>query len=261
MHEASLYEENSFITLTFSNTALPGEGKLRARQRDLVAQVRTSWSLEYRLYQAFMKRLRRKFAPRVIRFFMGGEYGEERGRPHFHACVFNCGFADRVRYRRSNGRWLYRSPTLEKLWPFGYSTIGEVTFESAAYVARYCCSKITGPEACGWYQRVDEETGEVFDLVPEFGHMSLKPSIGKDWMRLYWPEVARQGTVVVGGREMRAPKMYELMIKHLERFEDVEFRRAEEARRYSGEFSPERLAVQEVVTKARLNQKRRGNSL
>ena len=42
-------------------------------------------------------------------------------------------FSDRKRIPGgASGAPLYRSDTLERLWPYGFSSIGDVTFESAA---------------------------------------------------------------------------------------------------------------------------------
>ncbi|WP_217268498.1 rolling circle replication-associated protein, partial [Lactobacillus helveticus] len=72
------------------------------------------------------------------RFYMAGEYGESFDRPHFHACLFGLDFSDKKFYKTTKtGSILYTSKILEELWPFGYSTVGDVSFESAAYVARY----------------------------------------------------------------------------------------------------------------------------
>ena len=60
MHEASLYDFNSFVTLTYNDENLPEFN-----------------SLDYRHFQLFMKRLRKEFAPTNIRFYMCGEYGED----------------------------------------------------------------------------------------------------------------------------------------------------------------------------------------
>lgn len=130
IHEARMHKQNCFITLTYNDENLPADK-----------------SLHYEDFQKFMKRLRRKFGEGV-RFYMCGEYGENLGRPHFHACLFGVDFADKKLWRKSpSGAFLYRSATLEQLWPFGYSSIGDVTFETAAYVARYIMKKITGEAA------------------------------------------------------------------------------------------------------------------
>lgn len=69
---------------------------------------------------------------------MCGEYGENYGRPHFHACVFGLDFPDRVIHSRTGSdHFIYRSEILEKLWPFGFSSVADFSFETAAYVARY----------------------------------------------------------------------------------------------------------------------------
>ncbi|AXH74125.1 MAG: replication initiator protein [Microviridae sp.] len=129
VHEASLHKKNCFITLTYNDEHLPENS-----------------SLDYRVFQLFMKRLRKKYGDN-IRFYMCGEYGENFGRPHFHACLFNHDFSDKKLWKTVNKMPLFRSAELEELWPFGFSSIGSVTFESAAYVARYIMKKITGEAA------------------------------------------------------------------------------------------------------------------
>jgi len=130
IHEAQLHQNNCFITLTYDDEHLP---------KDL--------SLDHREFQLFFKRLRKANPHIKIRYYMAGEYGSTRGRPHFHACIFGYDFHDKKLFSRTSaGSLLYRSQELEKLWPYGYSTIGDVTFESAAYVARYIMQKQTGKD-------------------------------------------------------------------------------------------------------------------
>ena len=47
-------------------------------------------------FKKFMKRLRKRFKGKRIRFYMCGEYGEQFDRPHFHACIFGVDFPDKV---------------------------------------------------------------------------------------------------------------------------------------------------------------------
>lgn len=235
MHEASLFDENCFITLTYNDEHLPGDG-----------------SLHYEQFQKFMKRLRKKFPDRKVRFFMCGEYGDLRDRPHFHACLFNCDFPDKYYWKKSNGCRLYRSETLEKLWPFGDSTVGEVTFESAAYVARYVMKKVTGDAAESHYRRVRPDTGEVVELEPEFCHMSLKPGIGSDWLRLYWRDV-QDGMCVSRGHESLMPKYYRKYFKRSDLYIDILDKMEGFAYRSREDQTPERLKVREQVVKARAN--------
>jgi len=114
---------------------------------------------------------------------MAGEYGDVTARPHFHACIFGLDFPDKKVYKKTRGGHnLYTSDTLEKIWGKGFCPIGEVNFETAAYVARYVMKKITGQQQKKHYEQVDQDTGEITSRQPEFNHMSLKPGIGKGWL-------------------------------------------------------------------------------
>lgn len=205
VHEASLYPKNCFITLTYSDNYYPENG-----------------SLHYPDFQLFMKRLRkgnRGVSPSVhgnfpIRFYMAGEYGATKMRPHFHACLFNFDFVDKYEWMRSpSGELLYRSPELERLWPFGFSSIGQVTFESAAYVARYIMKKVTGDLSSDHYIRVNESSGEIISLTPEFNKMSLKPGIASDWYDKYKHDVHTHDYVVINGKRCRPPRYYDNKLK------------------------------------------------
>lgn len=185
--EASLWTKNCFITLTYDDEHLPENGTLVKKH-----------------FQDFMKRLRKKYGE-GIRFFHCGEYGSKGGRPHYHACLFNFDFPDKYFFRISRsehgaGSPLYRSPSLEKLWTFGFSTIGEVTFESAAYVARYVLKKITGKAAKDVY----------LHKIPEYVTMSRKPGIAKPWYDKFKFDVYPLDTIVIrGNKKVRPPKYFD----------------------------------------------------
>lgn len=230
MHEASMHDENCFITLTYKDDP---------------------FNLEYRDFQLFMKRLR-KVAPGV-RFYMCGEYGEEFSRPHFHACLFGYNFPDRVRF----GSRLYRSALLERLWPHGFSSIGAVTFESAAYVARYILKKITGDLADEHYRYVIPDTGEVIQRNPEFCHMSLKPGIGTGWLNRYLSDVYPDGDMVVRGVKTRPPRYYDKVFKRIDPVEYAYMKDARVANGFGPDNSEARLSDREVVTHARVRSLRR----
>lgn len=239
MHEASLYDANCFLTLTYDDVHLPPGG-----------------SLVYRDFQLFMKRLRKRFPAERPRFYMCGEYGDDFHRPHFHACIFGFDFPDKAVFRSNRGGHssLYRSSILESLWPFGFASIGALTFESAAYVARYCMKKVTGKAADQHYGVVDPATGEVFQRAPEFAHMSLKPGIGRQWLEKFHADVYPRGCVVVRGEEAMAPKYYDRWLKSVDpdRWAEVEERRVRASHAVDGsERSDERLAVRETVVRAR----------
>jgi hypothetical protein len=233
-----MHEHNSFVTLTYS---------------DEHRRV----GLEYRDFQLFCKRLRRKMGP--FRFYMCGEYGELNFRPHFHACLFGMFFPDRRWYRSvGSGFELYRSDVLESLWPFGFSSIGDVTFESAAYVARYVMKKVTGNAARDHYVSVDSD-GVCTDVVPEFTRMSLKPGIGASWLSKYLSDVFPRDYVVVRGVKCKPPRFYSEIYRSADpvAMDFVDLDRYVKSGRCVDDNTPARLAVREVVASARVAFKKR----
>lgn len=242
MHEAQCHESNVFITLTYSD--------------DFLTQNR---SLCYGDFQAFMRRLRKRVGK--TRFYMCGEYGALNGRPHFHACLFGCFFDDREYLRTlPSGSKIYRSALLESLWPFGYSSVGDVTFESAAYIARYITKKVTGSSADEHYRRVDLETGEVYQLKPEFCQMSLKPGIGAMWFAKFLADVFPRDYVIVRGKKCKVPKYYKSLLKDVDPFmsDDIDYSREMQASEFVDDCSEARLVAREAVARARLNFNKRG---
>jgi len=236
VHEASLHEENSFITLTYSPENLPKWG-----------------SLEKTAYQKFMKRLRKRLDEKRVRYFHCGEYGEQTGRPHYHACLFGHDFEDKRLWTTRNDLPVWRSETLEQLWPYGLSEIGTVTFESAAYVARYITKKVTGHHAREHYQRVDPSTGEVAHIQPEYTTMSRRPGIGKGWYDKYKNDVYPSDQVIVRGKPVKPPKYYDNLY-------EIEAPDAKEAlskkrqkNRNPRDETPQRMEARETCTRRRLN--------
>ena len=243
MHEAQLHEKNCFITLTYDNTHLPSDG-----------------SLHYKDFQLFIKRLRKKFGNTRIRYYMAGEYGENFGRPHFHACIFGYDFHDKKLWQRSpSGSMLYRSADLELLWPFGYSSIGDVNFESAAYVARYIMKKVTGHNAKDHYTEINPETGEITKRKPEFNKMSLKPGIGYDWYKIYKTDVYPHDYVIIKGKKVKPPKFYDKKYKkdNPYEFDEILYNREINGKLNSEDNTLERLIVKEQVQNAKLQKLKR----
>lgn len=231
IHEAQMHDKNCFITLTYE-CAGP--------------------SLVYRDFQLFMKRLRKALGP--LRFYMCGEYGDENGRPHFHACLFGVDFEDKLVFSTAGGIKTYTSSLLSRVWGFGHCLIGDVTFESAAYVARYIMKKVDGDIERIHYEILDEETGELSMRCPEFAHMSLRPGIGDGWFQRFSSDIYPDGQVVVRGRKCLPPKFYDRLYSRLdpESAEVLAFRREIDARTRAGEQSVERRAAREAVARARM---------
>lgn len=261
MHEAQCWDRSLFVTLTYAE-APP--------------------KLVYSHFQKFMKRLRRHYDGRTIRFFVAGEYGEALQRPHFHACLFNLELDDLKRWNYSSGSivpnlasfgyahdlqrggvraeppvyWI--SQTLERLWGHGFCLVGELTFESAAYCARYIVDKVTGDESFGYYAQVDPETGELTEGVPEFCQMSRRPGIGYNWLQRFKEQAYSLDRVVVRGVPCQVPRYYLRKCEDDLVLEEIKYKRYLTAQERKADNTPERLAVREKVAKARnaLNKRR-----
>jgi hypothetical protein len=225
VHESELYSDNCFITLTYDDDHLPDDQ-----------------SLHFVDFQKFMKRLRKHYSSQKIRFFHCGEYGElcsncgkpspylkiqdkckcgnwepTFGRPHYHACLFGFDFDDKVLWSTRNGNRLYTSDTLNKVWGKGYCVVGDVTFESAAYVARYIMKKITGTKKEEHYVGLSEE----------YTTMSRRPGIGAGWYEEFKADVFPSDFLIVKGVKVKPPKFYGTM---LEREDVVAFERVKDVR-------------------------------
>lgn len=233
MHEAKMHEDNCFLTLTYEDRHLPTiGGHPTLRKTDL---------------QKFMKRLRKKFGA-GIKFYGAGEYGEQGGRPHYHICVFGFDFSDKIHVATCNGHKLYESETLKKLWPFGHSTIGSVTFDSAGYVARYCVKKWKGKDWQKHYERVVPETGEIISIEPEKALMSRKPPIGYAFLEKYGKEIFENDSVINQGMEQKLPRSYD---RKLEKTDAEKYLETKMARRAAAKKAVENNSLARLYTRGK----------
>lgn len=168
--EAKEYQYNYFVTLTYSDEFFPKDGSLNPDD-----------------FSRFIKNIRNTFRDCKIRFFGCGEYGENAGNrilnPHFHFILFNCPLNDLtytfkeyvngrlvLHHRPNNNGDLKYSETIHKCWDYkGNISVGEVTYDSAAYVSQY----VTKKHKPGMKEFYDKN-----GLVPEFCRMSTHPGIG-----------------------------------------------------------------------------------
>lgn len=270
LHEASQHKENCFITLTFNDKYINSIGSLEkpaSKKGDIPSK-----------FQLFMKRLRiyvsrnvydpqkgqyvplkRKHwirpAPKLL-FYHCGEYGSIYGRPHHHACIFNHSFKDKQLWKDNGRNKLYRSPMLEHLWSnpdngesYGYSSIGDVTYDSAAYVAGYIHKKLNGSKAPDHYQ----------GRQPEYATMSRRPGIGKSWFDKYSSDISNQKALILpGGFNHKIPKYYDRMME-LTNPDSYDQIIAERIQRVRAETDNEqhRLYTKSLVEDGRYNLKKR----
>jgi hypothetical protein len=263
--EASLYEKNCFITLTYNDEHLPADGSLDIREfQRFMKRLRSKYVKYEKKYDTRKQRYRRR-PINPIRFFHCGEYGEKNNRPHYHAIIFNHDFEDKQYYKTSpSGEKLYRSQELESLWidtetkeSLGYSTIGEVTFNSAAYVARYIMKKVTGDEATLHYL-INAETGEW--VSPEYTTMSRRPGIATEWYKKYKKSVYPSDFIVMrDGRKINVPKLFDNLLgdENPDRLKKIKARRREKGLKHRDNNTPFRRRQRERIQKRKLEQLKR----
>lgn len=238
VHEAQLHEHSAFLTLTYDPKNLPENGSLQKSD-----------------FQKFMKSYRKRYAHIPIRYFFCGEYGDRLERPHYHALIFGHDFHDKKHWATIGGNKLYRSKRLERIWKHGYSLIGNITFESAAYVARYVTKKINGKNKDDHYGTViNKDTGEItFRRCPEFAHGSN--GLGKKWFDKFHTDVFPFDEVSLRGKTFKPPRYYSRLYEAL--YPD-DFAKIRAARIAASKNNPdntyERLRVRERIQELNFQQ-------
>lgn len=171
--EMQHYDSNMFLTITYDDDHLPCTLGTTPDGEIVVSHplVKKDWQL-------FMKRLRKRFPEKKLRFFMAGEYGDSSFRPHYHAIIFGLELNDLEWYKRAGDYDYFTSDLLNSCWTDdngvlkGYIVVCPATIETAAYTARYCTKKVNS---------VVSDLYDQLHLTPEFTLMSRKPGIGTQY--------------------------------------------------------------------------------
>lgn len=102
-----------FVTLSYDTNHVPitKNGFMTLRKSDV---------------QNFFKRLRKMVPDVKVKYYLAGEYGTKRSRPHYHAIIFNV--TDRNLYAKA---WALEGKQ------FGTVHIGQVSGASIAYTLKY----------------------------------------------------------------------------------------------------------------------------
>lgn len=226
-HEATKSDHNTFVTLTVDDNHL-GDGQLRPD--DL---------------QRFIKRLRRNAERPTsniqqtnnsrISYLACGEYGEHTDRPHYHLCLFNCGFADGKKIGKNGEHTLYTSDTLHSLWTDGNANYGPFTPAAATYVAKYTIKR---------QGKGDHDTDGVY-RQPPFIRVSLRPPLGSEWLKKYATDL-RQGYLVDGnGVQTAIPRTYLEKLKKTggQLYDEIEYNK----HKHKKIDTPETLRAKEII--------------
>lgn len=252
MHERQFHDLAIFVTLTYDPAKLPPRGSLdRTHVPAFFKRLRQRMWRDHQKTVSYLPPANRPPVQK-IKYFYCGEYGEETGRPHYHAIIYGVDFNDKTFYKTSSsGDRIFTSKLLDDLWSHGQCNIGSVSFQSCGYVARYCLKKITGELAENHYRRLDEDTGEWYQLEPEFSYCSK--GIGERWIEKFQSDCFPSDRVVINGVESGAPRYYR---KKLEKAdpklaEKLKYRRISSAAKRKADNTPERLAVRHECRKAK----------
>jgi hypothetical protein len=254
MHEARSHEETCFITLTYDESNLPQGATL----------VKEHFTL-------FMKRLR-QYAARngfgKIRFFHCGEYGDEFKRPHYHALLYGIDFPDRRLWTVRDSHRIDSSDILDSIWGKGFTTVANLTWESAAYVARYALKKKHGnhalipDEKTGLlpYERLCPITLTVAEVEPEYATMSNRPGIGADYFHRFGSDIYPLDEVIVNSHPTKPPRYYDKLfeIDNPEAMEEIREQRNDAREQYAHDNTRARLRAKEAVKTAQVEQLKRG---
>lgn len=125
MYEIRCYPPGSclFVTLTFDDE------HLQRFESDTNKAVRL-----------FLDRVRKRFGKQIRHWFIG-EYGTERGRPHYHGILFDVPKELSTVY---NVEHPGDHPVLRELWSYGFVFVGYVSDATCGYITKYLTKSLNG---------------------------------------------------------------------------------------------------------------------
>ncbi len=188
MMELKNWDSARFITLTYRPGTTPADKTL----------VKDDLS-------DFFKALRQNLNGRKIRYFACGEYGErendptdwEKGkRPHYHAIVF--GLTDSLEDRKAVFNAWGRSDDFQWFGKDWRKSCGDVTPDSARYVAGYCQKKLNG--------KLGEEEYLKTNRIPPFQHQSKQ--LGEDYFLSNIEQYKQDGFILFNGKRHSIPETW-----------------------------------------------------
>lgn len=242
-----MHPNNSFVTLTYDDKHFPADG-----------------SVSKRVLQLFMKRLRKAYSDKKVRFFAAAEYTPINNRPHYHLLLFNQKFEDQIIHNYNRQKQpIYKSKILQLIWPYGFSTTAEVNYQTARYCAQYSLKKVTGDYAPEHYTWPHPLHGYQIQVQPEFALMSRRPGLGSAWYDKFKSDCYPSDFLVVDGKKHPVPTYYDNKLKKEAEAELAKHKRDRKAQSNKQRWNntPERLAVREEILIEKLKRSQRNEEI
>lgn len=179
--EAKQWENCCFVTLTYNNEHYNG-GLHKKDLQDFLKRLRY-----HEEGIQWWENINTSKTEKPIRYFACGEYGTHNTkRGHFHLAIFNWKPDDLKFYKQNkHGDFLYKSKKLMDIWGKGFVVIGDLTYKSANYIARYTMKKAgLNPKPRLWRWGKDHKRKFYKPKTkrePEFIVMSRGVGIGRTW--------------------------------------------------------------------------------
>lgn len=221
MLELQMHDSAYFVTLTYDDVHAPTVPVVDDTTGEVIAY---NLSLKREDVKNFVKRLRKRCGEK-IRVFGCGEYGSNTFRPHYHLIIFGLHLDDlEVSGKSPIGLPYYTSAMIQNTWsiwhqpekgqirgwfePIGFVSVGEVTWKSCAYVARYVQKK-ADRDMNAFYREMQVE--REFTISPRRG------GLGREYYELHKCELAEYAyfnvTTDDGGRKIAPPKYFLDLLK------------------------------------------------
>lgn len=213
VHELEYHDCAIFVTLTYDSAHI--------KVRDYIDEdgcIGSRYTLCYKDFQDYMKRLRKKYPDNNIRYIVAGEYGDRTKRPHYHAIIFGYrppSELDMIVQYNKHGDPLYDNMEIVDMWRQGYITYAPATVETICYVAQYTLKKAFND---------DDWKLEKYGIEKPTLHMSTNPAIGSQWYEDNKPDLTMNMfyNTKDGARSSTVPRYY---LKLAERNNDKSFKK------------------------------------
>lgn len=206
-HEATLHDQNCFLTLTYNEQSIPQDG-----------------GLNYQHLTDFWKRLRYHYGK--LSYYAVGEYGDKTNRPHYHACVFGHDFFEGAVVIKEEPHRLWTNARLNQAWGLGHVAIGTLDHNTASYTTGYILKKQRAKQR---YCVIETGTGELITVEGPRAFMSR--NIGRRWWERWGEGVQNWDRVIINGKPQKPPKAYDRWLGEInkQRMEEIKNKRVNKA--------------------------------